>query len=102
MILLEKNLSGLSTGAVYYVNTENVAGLTTISSFVGYAGTTWYPEKTIRLHRNLDEAVAGINTIPFTAFGEGNHQFKSFHGKLQVGSINVLESGEGYENKLKT
>ena len=63
----EKALSGLSTGAVYYVNTENVAGLTTISSFVGYAGTTWYPEKTIRLHRNLDEAVAGINTIPFTA-----------------------------------
>ena len=41
----EKALAGLSTGAVYYVNTENVAGLTTISSFVGYAGTTWYPEK---------------------------------------------------------
>ena len=30
-------------------------------------GTTWYPEKTIRLHRNLDEAVAGINTLAFTA-----------------------------------
>ena len=43
------------------------AGLTTISTWVGYAGTTWYPEKTIRLHRNLDEAVAGINTIAFTA-----------------------------------
>jgi hypothetical protein len=98
----EKALAGLSTGAVYYVNTENVAGLTTISSFVGYAGTTWYPEKTIRLHRNLDEAVAGINTIAFTAAGEGNHQFKSFYGKSQVGSINVLDSGEGYENKLKT
>ena len=24
------------------------------------------------------------------------------NGKSQVGSINVLESGEGYENKLKT
>ena len=98
----EVALSGLSTGAIYYVNTENVAGLTTISSWVGYAGTNWYPEKTLRLHKNLDEAVAGINTIPYTAFGEGNHQFRSLNGKSQVGSINVLSSGEGYENKLKT
>ncbi len=98
----EKALAGLSTGAVYYVNTDTPSGITTISSFVGYAGTTWFPEKTIRLHRNLDEAVAGINTIAFTAFGEGNHQFKSLNGKSQVGSINVLEPGEGYENKLKT
>jgi len=98
----EKALSGLSTGAIYYVNTDTPSGITTISSFVGYAGTTWFPEKTIRLHRNLDEAVAGVNTIAFTAFGEGNHQFRSLNGKSQVGSINVLEPGEGYENKLKT
>ena len=67
-----------------------------------YDGAKWYPEKTIRLHRNLNEAVSGINTISYTGFGEGNHQFRSFNGKLQVGSINVLDSGEGYENKLKT
>ena len=97
-----KALSGLSTGAIYYVNTQNVAGLTTMATWVGYGGTTWYPEKTIRLHRNLDEAVAGVNTIGFTAIGEGNHQFRSLNGKSQVGSINVLESGDGYENKLKT
>ena len=41
----EKALAGLSTGAIYYVNTNAPAGMTTISSFVGYAGTTWYPEK---------------------------------------------------------
>ena len=69
---------------------------------MGNDGTTWYPEKTLRLHRNLNEAVSGINTIAFTAFGEGNHQFRSLNGKSQVGSINVLDSGEGYENKLKT
>jgi len=98
----EKALAGLSTGAVYYVNTSTPTGMTEIDTWVGYAGNTWYPQKTIRLHRNLDEAVIGINTIAFTAAGEGNHQFRSFKGKLQVGSINVLESGEGYENKLKT
>ena len=98
----EKGLAGLSTGAIYYVNTDTPTGMTTISSWVGYAGATWYPEKTIRLHRNLNDAVAGINTLGFTAVGEGNHQFRSLNGKSQVGSINVLEPGEGYENKLKT
>ena len=98
----EKALSGLSTGAVYYVNTDAPTGITTISSWLDYDGAKWYPEKTIRLHRNLNEAVSGINTISYTGFGEGNHQFRSFNGKLQVGSINVLDSGEGYENKLKT
>jgi len=98
----EKALAGLTTGAVYYVNTDTPTGITTISDFVGYAGTTWFPQKSIRLHKNLNDAVAGVNTIAFTAFGEGNHQFRSFNGKSQVGSINVLDSGEGYENKLKT
>ena len=98
----EKALTGLTTGAVYYINTDTPTGITTISTFLGYAGETWFPRKTIRLHRNLNEAVAGINTIAFTAFGEGNHQFRSFNGKSQVGSINVLNPGEGYENKLKT
>ena len=78
----EKALAGLSTGAVYYVNTNTPTGMTEIDTWVGYAGNTWYPQKTIRLHRNLDEAVVGINTIAFTAAGEGNHQFRSF--KLKV------------------
>ena len=34
----EKALSGLSTGAIYYVNTDAPAGMTTISSFVDYNG----------------------------------------------------------------
>ena len=101
----EKSLAGLDTGATYYVNTDQrygQTGLTTITSWTGYAGTSWYINKTIRLHRNLNDAVIGVNTIPFTAFGEGNHVFRSLNGKAQVGSINVLDSGDGYENKLKT
>ena len=101
----EKSLAGLDTGATYYVNTDQRyehTGLTTITSWTGYAGTSWYVNKTIRLHRNLNDAVIGVNTIPFTAFGEGNHVFRSLNGKAQVGSINVLDPGDGYENKLKT
>ena len=88
----EKGLSGLSTGAIYYINTDAPTGITTISTWLGNDGTTWYPEKTLRLHRNLDEAVAGINTIAFTAFGEGNHQFRSLNGKSQVGSCLLYTS----------
>ena len=47
----EKGLVGLDTGAVYYVNTQQrygTTGFTTITSWVGYAGTTWYSNKTNR------------------------------------------------------
>ena len=54
--------------------------------------------KTVGLHRNLDEAVAGVNTIGFTAVGEGNHQLRSLN-EITGWYINVLESGGGYENK---
>ena len=101
----EKGLVGLDTGAVYYVNTQQrygTTGFTTITSWVGYAGTTWYSNKTIRLHTDLNECIAGVNTVSITAFGEGNHVFRSLNGKAQVTSIKVTNPGEGYENKQKT
>ena len=98
----EKSLAGLDTGAVYYINSEKPTGMSTITNWNEYTGNNWYNNKTIRLHRNLDQAVLGINTIPFTAFGEGNHEFRSLNGKAQVGSIVVTDPGEGYENKHKT
>ena len=98
----EKALSGLDTGAVYYVNTQNVGNWSTIDSWVGYGGTTWFNNKTIRLHTDQNECIAGVNTVAITGFGEGNHIFRSLNGKAQVGTINLLDSGEGYENKHKT
>ena len=101
----EKSLVGLDTGATYYVNTQqryDITGLSTITSWTGYAGTTWYSNKTVRLHKNLDECVAGVNTVAFNGFGEGNHVLRSLNGKAQVTSINVTNPGEGYENKHKT
>ena len=101
----EKGLVGLDTGAVYYVNTQqryDTTGFTTITSWVGYAGTTWYSNKTIRLHTDLNECVAGVNTVSISGFGEGNHVLRSLNGKAQVSTIEVTNSGEGYENKHKT
>ena len=101
----EKSLVGLDTGATYYVNTQqryDITGLSTITSWTGYAGTTWYSNKTVRLHKNLDECVAGVNTVAFNGFGEGNHVLRSLNGKAQVTTIEVTNPGEGYENKHKT
>ena len=99
----EKALAGLDTGAVYYVNVDNTAGVTTVQNwYTGLAGTSWVNQKTVRLYRNLDQCVLGINTIGFTDFGEGNHYLRSLNGKAQVGSIRVTNPGEGYENKHKT
>ena len=101
----EKALVGLDTGAVYFVNTQqryDVTGLTTITSWTGYAGTTWYSNKTIRLHTDLNECIAGVNTVSISGFGEGNHELRSLNGKAQVTTIEVTNPGEGYENKQKT
>ena len=101
----EKGLVGLDTGAVYYVNTQqryDTTGFTTITSWVGYGGTGWYSNKTIRLHTDLNECVAGVNTVAITGFGEGNHEFRSLNGKAQVTSIKLTNTGDGYENKQKT
>ena len=101
----EKALAGLDTGATYFINTQqryDVTGLTTITSWTGYAGTTWYSNKTVRLHTDLNECIAGVNTVSISGFGEGNHVLRSLNGKAQVTTIEVTNPGEGYENKQKT
>ena len=78
----ETPLTGLTTDATYYVNTIGI--------------------HSVRLHNTLDEAIAGINTITISDSGTGVHQLKSYNNKLVVGSINVIDSGSGYENKNRT
>ena len=82
MILWEKALAGL-IGAVYYVNTNTPKWMTEMDTWVGYAGNTWYPQKQLDFIE-LDETVVGINTIAFTAAGEGNHQFRSLKVNLKL------------------
>jgi hypothetical protein len=50
----------------------------------------------------LGDVISGINTINLTSHGIGNHQLRSFNKKSILGSINIENSGSGYENKKRT
>jgi hypothetical protein len=75
-------VGGLSEESSYYVSVQS-------------------PTK-LKLHKTLNDAVSGINTIQLSSFGIGNHSLRSFNKKLVVGSINIENSGSGYENKKRT
>ena len=78
----EKSLTGLSTGAIYHVGVID--------------------SKNIKLYTSLNGAIAGVGTTGFTDYGEGNHALRSLNGKAVVGTIQVTNSGTGYENKQRT
>ena len=75
-------VGGLSTDSSYYVST--------VSPYV------------VKLHKTLDDAISGINTVVLSSYGVGNHTLQSYNKKSVVGSINVINSGSGYENKKRT
>ena len=77
---------------------KQVGGLSTDSSyFVSLVGLT-----TVKLHKTQPEAIVGINTVELTSFGIGKQFLRSFNKKSVVESINVLDSGSGYQNKRRT
>ena len=73
------SVGGLSTNAQYYVNVQD--------------------EYNIKLHRTLENAVSGINTVDLTSYGTGIHIFESYLPKRKISGISVLDSGSGYANK---
>jgi hypothetical protein len=84
---------------IYKTNSQRVVGgLSTDSSY--YVAVQSPTE--IKLHQTLNDAGAGINTVQLTSFGVGNHSLRSFNKKSIIGSINVENSGFGYENKKRT
>ena len=54
---------------------------------------------TIQLHNTLEDAIVGVNTINFTAYGDGLQKITSFEKKNVISSIEVVNPGEGYTNK---
>jgi hypothetical protein len=78
----QTSVGGLSTDSTYYVNVQ-----------------TPY---TIKLHNTFDDAVVGVNTITLSSYGIGNHTIQSYNKKSIIGSISVINSGSGYENKKRT
>ena len=57
---------------------------------------------TVRLHPTQGDAISGINTISLTGFGIGKHALQSVNKKSIVSSINIINNGNGYENKKRT
>lgn len=78
----QKSVGGLSTDASYYVSVVD--------------------PYTVKLHRTQADAIVGLNTVVLTSYGEGKHELRSYNAKSVVESINVISSGSGYENKLRT
>ena len=67
------------------------------SYFVSSVGLT-----TVKLFPTQNDAISGINTIALTSFGIGKQFINSFNRKTVVDSINVIDSGSGYQNKKRT
>ena len=74
------NVGGISTDSEYYVST------TESSSYV-------------KLHYTMQDAIAGINTVNITSYGEGTHSFVSKQRKRIINQVKVTNPGTGYKNK---
>ena len=57
---------------------------------------------TVKIHKTLNDAAVGINTVDLTSFGTGIHKFSSVIKKKKLGSISVISSGSNYQNKKVT
>jgi hypothetical protein len=75
----QTSVGGITTNAQYYVNVQDAFN--------------------VKLHKTLDDAVSGINTINLTSYGVGVHLFESFSPKRKISSVSVLNRGFGYKNK---
>jgi hypothetical protein len=106
-VSLSNNIIGFSTyhkfrnaEKVIYI-TNDQKGVGGISTYSSYFVSVQSPTQ-IKLHNTLSDVISGINTINLTSHGIGNHQLRSFNKKSILGSINIENSGSGYENKKKT
>ena len=78
----QQGVGGITTEAVYHVSTLS--------------------NTTVKLHKNESDALAGINTISLTSYGIGQHSLQSYKKKSILESINITNSGSGYQNKKLT
>jgi len=78
----QKGVGGLSTDATYFASIVDAT--------------------TIKLHNNIGDSVVGINTVTLSFFGEGKHILECTSKKAVIDSINVVNSGSGYENKKRS
>ena len=88
-----------SERVIYKTNGQlSVGGLSTDSSYYVSVQTPY----AIKLHKTLNDSVSGINTVVLTSYGTGIHAIESFNKKSILAAINIVNSGSGYENKIRT
>ena len=88
-----------SERVIYKANGQkSVGGLSTDSSYYVSVRTPYV----IKLHKTLDDSVSGINTVVLTSYSTGTHSIESYNKKSILASINISNSGSGYENKVRT
>ena len=75
---------------------SNVGGISTDSE---YFVSTLESDTYIKLHYTESDAIAGINTVNLTSYGEGTHSFTAVKRKRVINSIKVTNAGSGYKNR---
>ena len=80
---------------VYKPNSQQVVGglSTSATYFAEVVDAT-----TIKLHDTLEQAIVGINTVVLSSYGIGKHTLECVSRKSIIDSINIVDSGTGYEN----
>ena len=78
----QPGIVGLTTGAYYYVSVQSSTN--------------------VKLHKSIDDAIAGINTVTFTGYGEGRHTLQATNLKRVISSIEIQSPGTGYQNRKNT
>lgn len=53
----------------------------------------------ISIHKNRSDAVTGINSINITSKSTGLHSLKAIDKKQKIGSISIINPGDGYTNR---
>tara|TARA_R100000027_G_scaffold16248_1_gene11619 strand:+ start:1229 stop:14104 length:12876 start_codon:yes stop_codon:yes gene_type:complete len=78
----QKAVGGLSTDATYFASVIDAT--------------------TVKLHNNIGDALAGINTVTLSFHGIGKHTLECVKKKSIVDTVNVTDAGFGYENKKRS
>ncbi len=105
LVNLTNNTIGFSTyhkfrdGELVSYNTEKqtaIAGLTTNAVYFCCVKDA----TTVSLHKNYQDAIAGISSINITNYGVGIQEFKCQSKKRVISSVNIGNKGSGYTNRL--
>jgi len=88
-----------SEKVIYTTNNQNpIGGLVPNESYFVSVQDNF----SVKLHKNLEDAISGINALSLLSFGVGIHELKSFNKKSVVESINIVSPGSKYQNKKRS